>query len=211
MPAIHREVLYAPVSAPELIPDRRSTRREFGAADDDVVIVHASRFEEWKGHVALIEALTQVTGPWRLWVAGAPQRPHEHNYARELRQRVEAHGLAGRVTWLGARTDIGRVLAAADIHCQPNTAPEPFGIAFIEALYAGLPVVTTDFGGAVEIVTSECGTLVPPGDASGLSRALQRLVDDGAARRRLGAAGPQRARALCDPTRQIDELERLIA
>ena len=59
---------------------------------------------------------------------------------------------------------------AADIHCQPNTAPEPFGLVFVEALYAGLPVVTTALGGALEILTDACGVLVPAGDAPALTR-----------------------------------------
>jgi glycosyltransferase involved in cell wall biosynthesis len=57
-----------------------------------------------------------------------------------------------------ARSDVARLLAAADIHCQPNIGPEPFGITFIEALYAGLPLVTTSIGGAIEMSTAraEC-------------------------------------------------------
>ena len=61
-------------------------------------------------------------------------------------------------------TDVPRLLAAADIHCQPNISPEPFGIAFIEALAAGLPVVTSAIGGAIEIVDDTCGRLVPASD-----------------------------------------------
>ncbi len=71
-----------------------------------------------------------------------------------------------------------RLLAAADIHCQPNTGPEPFGITFIEALYAGLPVVTTSIGGALEIVDGSCGMLVEPNDPAALAGALRRLIED---------------------------------
>ena len=65
--------------------------------------------------------------------------------------------------FLGERRDVAACMRAADIHCQPNTAPEPFGLAFVEALYAGLPVVTTALGGALEILTDACGVLVPAG------------------------------------------------
>ena len=98
------------------------------------------------------------------------------------------------------------LLAASDLFCQPNTAPEPFGIVFVEALYAGLPVVSSATGGAQEIVTDDCGILTPPGDPNALRLALLRLVDDAALRRRLGGAGPARARALSDPAQQAERL-----
>jgi glycosyltransferase involved in cell wall biosynthesis len=97
-------------------------------------------------------------------------------------------------------------MQAADVHCQPNSGPEPFGLAFVEALYASLPVITTDMGGAAEIVTRDCGVLVPPGDPAALRAALQTLVGNAGLRRALGVAGPARAAALCDPTKQLAQL-----
>ena len=74
-----------------------------------------------------------------------------------------------------------------------------------------MPVVTSDAGGAREIVTPQCGVLVPPGDTSTLAAAVQALIDDPARRRVLGDAGPARARTLCDPAEQIRVLERALA
>ena len=93
-----------------------------------------------------------------------------------------------------------------DVFCQPNAEPEPFGIVFIEALDAGLPVVTTDMGGGREIVTAECGILVPPADPAALSGVLAGLKGDRERRARLGRRGPVRARALCDPANQLRKL-----
>lgn len=206
-----RAVVYAPVSAPVHVRSRQQTRASLGAADDRIVIAIASRFERWKGHTELLRAITHLEGPWTLWIAGAPQRPHEREYEAELKQIVEASGLAARVQFLGDRTDVPDLLAAADIHCQPNCAPEPFGLAFVEALHAGLPVVTSDAGGPREIVTSGCGVLVPAGDVDALRAALGALIADPERRARLGSAGPERARALCDPVRQISSLESALA
>ena len=168
----------------------------------------ASRFERWKGHADLLAAAASLKGDWTIWIAGGPQRPHEIEYARGL--RGQAAPLGDRVRFVGERSDMARVFSGADVHCQPNTHPEPFGIAFVEALYAGLPVVTFDFGGAAEIVTPACGVLLPPDDRSSLAPALQRLIDDSAARAAMGAAGPARARALCDPATQVAALERAL-
>lgn len=210
---VNVEVVYAPVAAGDDLSaaSRQSLRRALGAADDEAVVVMASRFEEWKGHRLLIEALGGVDGRWRAWIAGSPQRPHERAYFESCRTQAAAANLADRVRFLGERRDVPSLLRAADIHCQPNTGPEPFGLAFVEALYAGLPVVTTAMGGATEIVTADTGILVPPNDVVSLRRALTTLVADGAARRALGAAGPARARALCDPGRQLTALNDLLA
>ena len=96
------------------------------------------------------------------------------------------------------------MLGAADIFCQLNASPEPFGIVLVEALAAGLPVVTAASGGAREVVDESCGELVAPGDSRALARVLGALVADAGRRRRLGEHGPARAAGLCDPARQLD-------
>jgi glycosyltransferase involved in cell wall biosynthesis len=143
-------------------------------------------------------------------MVGGAQRPHEKRYLKGLRAEAAALGIGSRVNFLGQRSDVARLLAAADIHCQPNTGPEPFGITFVEALYAGLPVVTTAIGGALEIVDGSCGMLVAPNDPAALAGALRRLIEDRELRARLGAAGPARAKALCDPQAQMLALARAL-
>jgi glycosyltransferase involved in cell wall biosynthesis len=101
-------------------------------------------------------------------------------------------------------------MAAADVYCQPNTGPEPFGIAFVEALLAGLPVVTSALGGALEIIDETCGIVVPPGDPVALSSELRDLIDDTELQGRLSAAGPARGRELCDSTRQVAALHEVL-
>nr|BDT31509.1 glycosyltransferase [Myxococcus sp. MH1] len=209
--APHR-VRHPLVQAPARVPEpseRAALRAELGASDDDVVILQACRMEAWKGHRLLLEALGRMREArgWRLWVAGGAQREEESRYLEGLVAQTRALGLDGRVRFLGQRADVPRLMRAADVHCQPNTSPEPFGLAFVEALQAGLPVVTTAQGGPLEIVDETCGRLVAP-EAGALSSALLRLVVDAEARRKLGAGGPARAAALCAPEvflRGLDE------
>src|SRR5207244_2005466 len=121
-------------------------------------ILQASRLERWKGqavHLEVLGRLKEVPG-WAAWVAGGPQKAGEAEFLAELKAAAVANGVADRVRFLGQRSDVPRLMAAADVYCQPNTGPEPFGLSFVEALYAGLPVVTSGFGGASEIVTGEC-------------------------------------------------------
>jgi glycosyltransferase involved in cell wall biosynthesis len=214
-PGVPVEVLPCAVAPPPIDDPagvRVRLRRALETPEDAVVIVQASRLEPWKGHALLIAALGRLRDRpgWIAWVAGGPQRHHEAAYLERLRAEVRAAGLAERVRFLGQRTDVPALLAAADVHCQPNTGPEPFGIAFVEALYAGLPVVTTRLGGAIEIVTADCGLLVEPSDPAALAAALAALIDEPACRARLGAAGRARARQLCDPAPVLARLGDLL-
>jgi glycosyltransferase involved in cell wall biosynthesis len=205
------EVLYLPVAAPQFSDRaavRGEVRRSLLTPPSEVVIVTACRLEPLKGHGLLLNALGCLAKQpgWSCWIAGGPQRPEEEEYFDGLRSQAIWLGIDNRVWFLGQRSDVGRLLAAADIHCQPNTQAESFGIAFVEALYAGLPVVTSDLGGAREIVQQDCGVLLPPGDTAALASVLFDLLRDAERRRRLGERGPARAAELCDPAVQVRKL-----
>jgi glycosyltransferase involved in cell wall biosynthesis len=190
------------------IADRSAMREQLGTPPDAVVILQASRLERWKGQAVHVEALgrlKQVPG-WEAWFAGGPQKAGEQEFLTELEASAARLGVADRVKFLGQRSDVPQLMAAADVYCQPNTGPEPFGISFVEALYAGLPVVASETGGPIEIVTAECGTLCPPGNAGAVAKALGELIANADRRQTLSATGPTRAAELCDPTRQLAEL-----
>ena len=151
--------------------------------------------------MVLLEALAELKDlpKWVWWQVGGAQRAAEVGYLRSVKQAARRLGVFDRVRWLGERVDVPELLAAADLYCQPNLAPEPFGIVFVEALAAGLPVVTSAWGGALEIVDESCGRLVPPHDRAALRSALRTLLADPSLRARMSGAGPDRARRLCDP------------
>jgi len=85
-----------------------------------------------------------------------------------------------------------------------------FILSAAEALAAGLPVVTSAIGGGAEVVTPACGVLVPPNDPDALAEVLRGLIGSRAERERLGAAGPGRARELCDPAAAMNRLQDLL-
>lgn len=208
MPGAREAVIYPPVPPPGLPPRTRdAVRAALGTPSDRVVIVMASRLEAWKGHALLLEALGQLRAlPIECWIAGGAQRSSEERYLESMRHAARESGLDGTIRWLGEQDDVASLLNAADVHCQPNAGPEPFGITFVEALAAGLPVVTTRLGAAPEIVDDSCGVLTPPHDARDLAAALSRLVSDDAARRRLAAGARRRAAVFCDVRRTVAAL-----
>ena len=211
-PGVPSGLVYCPVAPPVAeASGRDAARAEFGAGPGTCVILQIGRWERHKGHLAHLEGLALLKDrDWACWQVGEPQRPHEFAYRDEVKAAADRLGIADRVKLLGWQPDLGRLLAAADIYCQPNVGPEPFGITFIEALYAGLPIVGTPLGGPAEIITGEVGVLTPPGDAAALAGVLGSLIDDPARRARLGAAGPARARELSDPGLQLGHLRALL-
>jgi len=187
---------------------RTELRRALDVADDAVAIIQVSRMEAWKGHHLHLEALAKLKDDsrWICWMVGGAQRPVEQQYMREIQAKAIQLGIGERVRFLGQRSDVPNLLAAADIFSQPNLGAEPFGIVFIEALAAGLPVVTTAMGGPQEIIDESCGIAARPGDADQVAASLQRLIDSAELRSRMGRYGPQRARQLCDPAGRIPDL-----
>ena len=212
-PHTRAEVVYCPLDLPDLAPyrtpeSRAAVRAELDTPPDAPVIIQVSRMEECKGHTLHLRALAsllQLDG-WVCWMVGGGQRPRERAYEECLKAEAAELGLSTRLRFTGQRRDVPRLLAATDIYSQPNTAPESFGVTFVEAMHAGLPVVTTAIGGACEVVDDSCGLLVAPDNPGELAAQLRRLLDDERLRTRFKEAGPARARLLCDPHAQVERL-----
>lgn len=204
VPRLFAGVQPAVVHPPVARPRAPGTRKP--APGPDVVLLMVARLERWKGHEVLLQALRGLPGPWACRVVGGPQTDAERHYLEGLHRMTDDLGLRDRVRFLGTRSDVPDLMAAADVFVHPNLEPEAFGIVFVEALYAGLPVVGSAAGGPLEIVTPETGVLVPPADVLELHGVLTRLVADPDLRNRLGAGGPARARELADPHRQAARL-----
>jgi glycosyltransferase involved in cell wall biosynthesis len=202
---IRVEAIHCPVEVPA---DRRRDPHE-----GPVTIVQVGRLEEWKGHEVLLRALgsLQDVTRWRCQIVGGPQRAHEQAYLSRLQSLAEQLGIAARVEFLGHRHDVAEILAGADIYCQPNTAPEPFGIAIIEAMLSRLPVVTSAIGGAMEILDPRSGVLTPPGDVEAVAGALRELIDSPVARSSAGRYGHDRALQLTDPLQQMTRLAAVLS
>ena len=216
LPQTSIEYAYCPVSAARVsqnAQERASFRRSLQTATDDIVLVQVGRLEAFKGQHLLLEALSSLRDlpRWTCWIVGGPQRTIELDYLRSLQASARDHGIADRVRFIGERDDIQDVLNAADVYCQPNTEPEGFGLTFIEAMRAGLPVVTSGVGGACEIVNGSCGTLTQPNDVAALAGALHHLIVDADLRARLGADARKRPQELCDPTVQMRRIQALLS
>lgn len=213
-PSIPVRVVHCALAAPpERLRTRTQIRAEFGTTDDTVVILQVGRLDPYKGHGLLIQALGRVTAsvPWCCWIVGGADSRAQRKYLATLEGASADAGLRERIVFAGPRQDVNAVLAAVDIFCHPNIEPEPFGLVFVEALRAGLPVVGSASGGVLDIVTDDCGRVVEPGDADGLAEVLSDLIASKELRMRLGARGPARAAVLCDPDARVSDFARALA
>jgi glycosyltransferase involved in cell wall biosynthesis len=158
-----------------VIPSGVDLPSEVGEEADPPEVLYAGRLSREKGVLELVEAARDLN----LVVAGdGPLRPEIPN-ARGFVPHDELQRLYGR---------------AAVVACPSRR--EGFGVACLEAMAHARPVVATGVGGLRDLVVDgETGIVVAPRDAMALRAALERLLADGDLRRRLGAAGRERARA----------------
>jgi len=111
-----------------------------------------------------------------------------------LRVMAQQLGIASRVIFAGVRRDIPQLLPLLDVFVLPSLY-EGFGIAILEAMAAGRPVVATTVGGIPEFVThGETGILVEPGDATVLARAINRILANPDQARQMGLRGQSHVR-----------------
>ncbi len=172
--------------------DRRAVRARHGLDPDGFLFLSVGRNHPKKNYGELIEAAALLandggaTRPFQLAIVG--------NGARELTAAVEGHGLAGRITLIdqigGGETVTGNpqlpapelieLYRAANAFVFPSLM-ETFGVAIVEAMAAGLPVIAGDSPGCRDVVRRDRdGLLVPPRDPRAMARAMATLLTDGA-------------------------------
>ncbi len=152
---------------------------------DKKVIIVVGRLEVVKDHSTLIRALVGVKDAQLLLVG-------DGNLRSDLEELVASLGLTHRVHFLGQRTDVPQLLKRAYIYVQCSKW-EGFGIATLEAMAAGLPVIVSDVPGLRDVV-GKAGLVFAPGDHESLAKHISTLLTDDALVSKYGALAQARAR-----------------
>ena len=109
-------------------------------------------------------------------------------YEEEIRRYIADSGLGDRIAILGFREDVPALLNAMDIFVHASIGPEAFGRVILEAMAMAKPIIGTDGGGTPEqVIDHKTGLLVPMNDVAAMAAALDELVSDMDAARRMGA------------------------
>ena len=170
-------------------------------------VLFVGRFVYYKGLDVLIDAIARTAAT--LWLVGeGPLEP-------ELRQRVRSRGIQERVRFIGRVSDeeLPAYYQASDLFVLPSIAKtETFGVVQVEAMAAGLPVVSTNLPTGVPWVNQDgvTGLVVPPGDPDRLADAINRLIGDDALRGRFGGNAAARAQELFAHDRMIHAFRDLV-
>jgi len=181
----------------EAVPDaaaRAAARTRFGMPRDAISVGMASRLIHGKGHDLTIEAVRRSTAALDLAIAGdGPLRA-------ELERRSD-----GATRFLGQVDDVGSFLSACDLVVFPTVPAlgEGFGLAALEAMAVGRPVIATRVGALPEVVEDGVTGLVVAPDPEDLALAIGKLAADEDLRASMGLAGRDRAERLFGLDRMV--------
>jgi glycosyltransferase involved in cell wall biosynthesis len=181
-------------------------KNELGLNNGSIILGAVGVLNESKGHRYLIEAVSKIvqTGlDVRLLIAGeGPLRKQLEALSRDL-------GLDSRVRLLGFREDIPELLALMDIFVFPSLW-EGMSLALLEAMAVGLPIISTDVHGAVDLIRdNKSGILVQKKDTRGLVKAIRHLVSNPNETKKMGQEARRLVHSNYTLERQIGKLESL--
>jgi glycosyltransferase involved in cell wall biosynthesis len=183
--------------------DRGNVRTSLGLPAHAPVALCLARMEPQKRHDVLLDAWARLDGEAVLLLAG------EGRLRADLEQRCGALGLQQRVHFLGNRSDVPALLAAADVTVLTSDW-EGLPIAVLESLAAGRPVVASDVDGVREVLGGGGGRLVPPRNPAATAAALRELLLDPATRAESASAGLATIRRDFDPLRMMASYDELL-
>jgi glycosyltransferase involved in cell wall biosynthesis len=183
------------------VEERGAVLARYGIAEDARVVACVGGLQRRKGQLDLVEAAREIPGVL-FALAGAEA---DAEYVAALKARIAELGLGERFRFVGFEPNVRDLLSISEVLVHPSHS-EGFGLAILEAMAMGLPVVATRCGGPEEIVEDGVsGLLVPPESPRELAAALRRaLADPGD----LGKQAAERARAfsLESTARRMEEI-----
>jgi len=168
------------------VPDLRGRYADAATS----VVMHMSNFRPVKRIDSVVEVFARIAAevPAVLLLAGdGPEIPTARRVARQL-------GVSSKVHCLGAQENVQPLLSIADLFLLPSEQ-ESFGLAALEAMACGVPVVASNVGGLPEVIAhGENGFLHPVGDVDGMAASGVALLRDKDLRGRIADAGARRVR-----------------
>ncbi len=193
-------------SAAKAAEERAWFRGHYRLSADDRVALFVGHDFRRKGLRYAIEAVAQVKKPWKLLVVGLG-KAREYVELAETLGIGDSQGTNARVLFVGPTREMERVYAAADALLLP-TFYDPIGLVVLEAFGHGLPVISTEFLGASELVRKHrAGTIVPsPRSVVEMAAALDGLPEAGTTERTRLAERSREASAGVSPERYMESL-----
>ena len=151
--------------------DKSRKRKDLGFTDDDILLLSVGELQTRKNHEPVIRAVAQIDNPKVKYIICGRGELEDH-----FRQLAKDLNIEDRLFLLGHRYDISEILKSVDIFIHPSLR-EGLGIAVIEAMSAGLPLITSNVQGMKDYVINEqTGYVVPTFDISEYKKAIEKLI-----------------------------------
>ncbi len=205
IPAARIDVIYNGIELARFEVDpsvRTRVRHELGFRDEDLLLVQVARLDPLKDHRTAVRAMSKVVAELptaHLLIVG--EGPEEGM----IREEIKALNLANHIHLLGLRHDIPALFAASDLGLLTSVS-EGIPLAIIEAMAAGLAVVSTNVGGVSEVVLDgKTGRLAPSGDTQSLATAIIESFTNSENRSSYAVQGNRRACERFSETQMLDE------
>jgi glycosyltransferase involved in cell wall biosynthesis len=165
------------------LKERADARGALGIAGGEFVISAVGALEQRKGHRYLIEAIGAIaaSGKFKCFIAG------QGSIHKVLQGEIAVIRSLERIKLLGRVDDLHELLWASDVFAMPSLK-EGLGVAALEAMASGLPVIASDVGGLREVVEDDrTGIIVPPANPGKIASAIRRLAESPELRMQMGA------------------------
>lgn len=186
---------------------RSKLLRRYNLPNNAIISVTSGRFVNQKGHDVLVEAIPEIAARYPnfrfLFLGDGPNK-------KQLTEQIEKLKLSKYVVLTGMLDSVGELLAGADIMIHPSRF-EPFGIAVLEGMRAGLPVVASRVGGIPEVVAeNENALLVEPEKPGLLTKAVLSLLENTNNMTDYGTAGRKRFEQNFQYEQMLDRIEQTL-
>lgn len=180
-------------------------RKELGIDENDFVVVSVGELNENKNQKVIIRALGKLQDKEIHYLLCG-----KGDQLGTLKKLTEQEGLSDRVHFLGYRTDVISILSKADLFAFP-TYREGLGLAALEAMYCGLPLVTSDSRGPVDFMENEkTGFVCKADDSEAFASAISRIKEDSALRQSMARNNREKVKPFCLENVRTEVIELII-
>ncbi len=165
----------------ESVISREEKRNQLNITQDDILVLSVGELQKRKNHQVIIRAIAKLNNPHIKYIICGQGVLED-----ELKALGEKNNLQNQLFFLGYRADIPEIMSACDIYAHPSIR-EGLGLASLEAMASGLPLITSNVQGVPDYVENGVtGYMCSPMDVEAFSENLNKLTTDKALREKIG-------------------------
>lgn len=170
-------------------------REALGVPADTVLIGLPGRVTPGKGHYVWVKALLELAPSLHFYALSIGGTDYASGgveaFYNKLQRTIAGTSQAEKISFLGHRSDLAEILPVLDVVCIPSEN-EAFGLAIIESMACGMPIIGSNTGSLPELVDADSGVLVGPFDVTAWRDAMDTMIRDTTTRQAMGHAARRR-------------------